>query len=101
MTWKYRIEVSHAGDPIPLRRVYLLGRDQRVRISRRSPVAALGEMIRHVHRLDPEDRSCLDRELAVLGAVLECVPTRELAYPRSYEALEEVRDAVLDDLRRT
>ena len=99
MTWKYRVDVSQVTQPVSLRRVYLLSRHDEVRIRERSPVTTLGEMIRHVHRLDPEDRSSLHRELATLSDVLERVPARELAYPRRYEALDTVRAAVLEDLR--
>jgi hypothetical protein len=97
MTWKYRVDLARAPQPATLKRVYLLRHADRVEIGAVSGLDAMGEIIRHVHRLDPEHRRSLDTEVANLTWMLARVAVRDLRYPRRYEVLPDVLQAVLHD----
>jgi hypothetical protein len=61
-------------------------------------VDAFRTLTRHLHRLDPTRRDCLAQEMAVLERVASEVPVATLAYPRRYEDLPAVRDAIRENL---
>ena len=94
-----RSEIPFHADAVPLSALYLLAEPRPrydVAIVRLSPAAALSAMIGHSFILDVEDRPRMkahfDR-LAQLAVQLTCY---SLDYPRRYESLPSVIDAIIE-----
>jgi hypothetical protein len=98
-TDKRRVELPWSGEPLPLRRMYLLERaDGRVVIERLGRASALGAILRHVNRLEGLDRQRLAREIAFLEALVTVVPVATLTYRRDFAELPAVHEAIFADL---
>ncbi len=69
-----------------------------VAIERLGRASAVGEILRHVNRLEGLDRERLVRELSFLEALVTIVPVARLAYRRDFAELPAVREAILADL---
>ena len=61
-----------------------------------TPARAVSLLLAQCFRLDPTDAASTKRTFERCADVVERVPVVELAYPRDYERLPEVRDAVLE-----
>jgi hypothetical protein len=61
-----------------------------------TPARAVSLLVAQCFRLDPTDAAATKRTFDRCVDVVERVPVVELAYPREYERLPEVRDAVLE-----
>jgi hypothetical protein len=101
-TDKRRVDLPRSGEPLPLRRLYLLeAGDGPVAIERLGRAAAVGAVLRHLYRLDGLDRERLSRELSFLDALVTVVPVATLAYRRDFAELPAVRAAILADVGAT
>lgn len=98
MTWKSRLPLPAAIAEVPLRRIFILARSEVVAIEPMSRAAAVAELAKQVHRLDPQRRAALLGEFQFLADVAERVPVSWLAYPHDFTRLGELRGAVLADL---
>jgi hypothetical protein len=82
----------------PLSCLYVLGTSagetRTERLSLRDGLLALAE---HLHRIDPFDSDLLAKEMSFLEAIVRQVPVRKLLYPRQFERIAEVADAILRD----
>jgi hypothetical protein len=98
-TIKRRVGLATPPEPIRLCRMYLLASgESATSINRLRKIDAFRALTGHLHRLDPTRRDCLEREMVVLERVANEVPVATLAYPRRYEDLPAVREAILADL---
>lgn len=96
---KRRIDVPAADQALPLTRLYALEPSEDVaRVTRLRPRDALGTLATHLFRVDPEDASRLPGELDLLARLTERVRVARLHVPRRYDALDDVRKAIADDL---
>lgn len=93
--WRSAREPSHERQP--LRALYVLDRGE-LGITPLSQRDAIVELARHLYRVDPTDRARLLRELDRLAELTRLVPVRRLRYPRRFDALPAVVDAILADL---
>lgn len=71
------------------------GSSQEITFSPVPAARAVSLLIGQCFRLDPTDAEATKRTFERCASVVECVPVVELAYPRDYDRLPEVRDAVL------
>jgi hypothetical protein len=93
----YRFPEGFRPDPLPLRRLYLLGKGPEVRIEPVPLGEALVGVIRHAYlsgHLPPGESAVLFRSVEGL---LRRVPVRRLVYPRRMEELANVLRAVERD----
>lgn len=85
-------------DEVPLGCLYVLSASESEvsteRLSLRDGLLALAE---HLHRIDPFDSALLAKEMSFLEAIVRQVPVRKLLYPRQFERIAEVADAILRD----
>jgi hypothetical protein len=95
---------SHA-QVAPLSAIYVVTaprkvhRKQRIAISSLTPLQALMNVVSFTHNdgLTGSDR--LTRQLEAARRLIESVTIRSLSYPRILASLDEVKDAVLEDLK--
>ena len=66
-----------------------------VRFSALPPARAVSLLLAQCFRLDPTDAEATKRTFEGCADVVERVPVVELSYPRDYDRLPEVREAVL------
>jgi hypothetical protein len=98
---KRRVPVPVPDRALPLARVYLLepvaaGGDARA--VRLTPRDAMSRLAACLFRIDPDDRSLLEREFDVLGRIAGQVAVARLLVPRRFDALAAVRAAIAADL---
>ena len=92
--------------PVPLEAVYLLAapressRRHDLAIETLSPRQAFTALVSGAFNRALTGRQRLTRQFALMARVTDLVPVRKLVYPRALDRVEEVRDAVLDDLVR-
>lgn len=88
-----------ADAPLPLKRVYVLGdgREEGVALVPLSPADAVLGWASNGFILDIKDRERLAANLRWAARMVASIPARRLEYPRRYERLDEVLDAVLAD----
>jgi hypothetical protein len=92
-------------DPVPLRAVYVLAppiyasRRRTVAIEPLPPRAAFLRLLDGAFNRRVPGRARLRRQFDCLSRLAERVPVKQLTYPRVIERLDEVRDAILSDLR--
>ena len=92
--------LPHCNRPMPLSRVYLLGEgdtDAPV-ISAVPPSRQLIGWTANAFVLDLKNPEVLKRNLAAAARLVREVPMRRLDYPRRYDVLDDVVDAVLADV---
>ena len=96
---KRRIDVRAADLPLPLTRFYTLEPGApRARVTSLRPRDALARLATHLFRVDPEDYRRLPAELDLLDRMAARVTVKRLEVPRSYDALDEVRAVIAEDL---
>jgi hypothetical protein len=89
----------------PLKRVYTItnlfeSKDKNdIIIERLSPLKSLMELIKYTFKLDITDHNMLKRQLDFLKKVVSTVPVRRLTFPRDFNLLPAVREAILTDLQ--
>lgn len=90
----------HCDRPLPLARVYLLGEGgvDAPRIQMVSPSQQLIGWAANAFVLDLKNPDVLRRNLVAGARLVQEVPMRRLDYPRRYDALDSVVDAVLADV---
>lgn len=83
---------------VPLRAIYLLGPGESdgVAIERLKPAAALSELIKHSFILDVDDRARLRTHFDRISSLAEIAACFAFDYPRRYEELPQVMNAILD-----
>ncbi|MBA3056245.1 MAG: hypothetical protein FP826_15280 [Sphingomonadales bacterium] len=95
-------EIPFQIDPVPLSAIYILrepaGRED-VAIAPLSPAAALSELIGHSFMLDVEDRPRVRAHFNRLAELAVRADCHTLDYPRRYEALPSVIDAIISHAR--
>lgn len=95
-------EIPFHDQPVPLSAIYFLrepaGRDD-VAITPLSPAAALSELIGHSFMLDVEDRPRVRAHFNRLAELAIRADCHTLDYPRRYEALPSVIDAIISHAR--
>ena len=86
-----------ASDPVPLRRIFVLGADHaaKLAIRRYSAPEALAVMLEHAFILDVEDAARLREHFLRIADLGQAVPCHSLDYPRDYNELPAVIDAIL------
>jgi hypothetical protein len=82
--------------PVPLRAIYLLGPGDSagVRFERVAARAALAELVNHSFFLDADDRARMARHFETVAQLAETIPVFALDYPRDYDSLPRVVEAV-------
>jgi hypothetical protein len=81
----------------PPRKVY---RKQRIAIGSLSPLQALLNVLSFTHNDQLTSGDRLSRQFESARRLIESVPMRSLAYPRILAALNQVKDAVLEDFEK-
>ena len=88
------------ADPTVVTAICVLATDDHDRheiaLSPVTPARAVSLLLAQCFRLDPTDAASTKRTFERCADVVERVPVVELAYPRDYARLPEVRDAVLE-----
>ena len=74
-------------------------RKQKIAISSLTPLQALMNVISFTHNDGLANSDRLSRQLDAAQRLIKSVPIRSLAYPRILASLDEVKDAVLEDLK--
>lgn len=94
-------EIAHCNTPLPLRAMYFLGEGdtEAVTIETVSGRDAMIELVRHSFLLDIEEREMLMHHFAQLTELARLPMFFRLDYPRRYEMLSQVRDAILRHAR--
>ncbi|MEP7222664.1 MAG: hypothetical protein ABI673_08365 [Novosphingobium sp.] len=89
--------VPFQHEAIPLRALYLLRDDgaDTVRIDRLPPSAALAAFLQHAFVLDVEDRARVRAHFDQMAGLAEAAACFTLDYPRRYDDLPAVRQAIL------
>lgn len=64
-----------------------------------SPRESFMALIQHAFRLDITDRDMLQRQFHFLKRVASCVSVRRLIFPKDFDLLPAVREAILTDLQ--
>jgi hypothetical protein len=109
-TNKYQVEIetkkeSFSTDPQLLKRIYNLfdtseiGGKTDIVIERLSPRESFMTLVRAAFRLDITDRNMLTRQFHFLKRVASCVSVCRLIFPRNFNLLPAVREAILNDLK--
>ena len=90
-------EILFCNEPRPLRRIYSLGSGAagEVTISRVRPAAALMDLVRNSFLLDIGEQEMLARHFDEISRLAALPIHFELDYPRRYEILSRVREAVV------
>jgi hypothetical protein len=88
--------LPHCGQSLPLRVLFILGpgESDSPRIQPISQSAAIGQLLQQSFILDVEDRVRLRGHFQRLGDLARSVPCFELDYPRSFDQLGHVIEAV-------
>lgn len=91
-------ELAHCAEARPLRLVCFLGdgTSTELRVRRMSPSDVLVEWCRNSFLLDPLERPMLASHFDRLAALANRLPCYRLDYPRRFEALGAVRQAVVE-----
>lgn len=94
-------QVRFCDQPRPLRRVYFLGDGsaETVTFERLRPAEALVEWVKHSFLLDIEDRPRLASHFEQVASLADLPIHYRLDYPRRYEALAQVRAAIVEHAR--
>jgi hypothetical protein len=98
-------DLAYSGEPLPLRRIYFLGPGDApsVTIQALKPAAALIALTRQCFILDVDQQDALARHFDDLCRLSNLPVHFDLDYPRRYEDLSRVREAILrhanEDLR--
>jgi len=93
------------GHVAPLAAIYVVTaprkvhRRQQIVIGSLSPLQALINVVRFTHNDELTNPDRLSRQLDAAQRLIASVPIRSLAYPRILASLDEVKDAVLKDLK--
>ena len=109
-TDKRRVEIekrleTHCTEPQPLRRLYSIAepieaeRKTDIIIEHLSPRESFMALVRCVFRLDITDNNMLTRQFHFLERVVSQVSVRRLIFPRNFNLLPAVREAILNDLK--
>lgn len=90
--------VPHCTEPAPLKAIYFLGdgTEDNVAIKVVSPRNAMIELVKHSFLLDIEERAMLNHHFSQLTDLVSKVKCFSLDYPRRYEELPRVREAVIE-----
>ena len=90
-------QVRFCDEPRPLRRAYFLGDGsaETVTFERLRPAEALVEWVKHSFLLDIEERPRLASHFEQVAGLAELPIQYRLDYPRRYDALAQVRAAIL------
>jgi hypothetical protein len=91
---KWRVQRRVARGPCRVAAIFSLSSDSALRLVRQRPRDVVAELARHLFRIDPSDRTALMGELAMLESIAARVPLYALHYPRRYDALADVREAL-------
>lgn len=91
-------ELAHCNEPRPLRRVYFLGDGSAEQIIIRGlePSEALIGLVKHSFLMDLDQRDVLARHFDQLTRMVAAPIFFHLDYPRRYEALADVRRAIIE-----
>jgi hypothetical protein len=90
-------QVPFQPSAIPLRAIYVLldGSSDTVRIERLKPAAALSAFLQHAFVIDVEDRPRVKAHFNQMARLAEVAPCFTLDYPRCYDDLPGVMQAIL------
>lgn len=89
----------------PLNRIYLIagpsevGKDRHIIIEPLTHRDSFMALVKSTFRLDITDRTMLKRQFQFLERVVSCVSVRRLIFPRDFNLLPAVREAILKDLQ--
>jgi hypothetical protein len=87
--------------PVPLKALYVLATStgsERIKITDISNAKALLALIKNSFNAALNDSARLERQFQWATEIVSSIPVRRISYPRSFEALPAVRDAILTDL---
>jgi hypothetical protein len=89
--------IPFCDEPRPLRRMYFLGDGsaEEATFQPMTPSEALMELVKHSFLLDIEDPSTLSRHFDQLTRLVSRPIFFRLDYPRRYEDLDRVREAII------
>lgn len=89
--------LPHGGEPRPLRAFYFLGEceSRSTSIEPARPAEALLHLVRNSFLLDIEEREMLTRHFDELSRIAVAPVHFQLEFPRRYDVLPEVREAVM------
>jgi len=94
-------ELVFADRSVPLRNIYLLSpldeKADSVSILPMNLRDAYLELLTHTYRLDVTDRNRIKEECDLVARLIEAVNPRRLSFPREFDFLPKVRQALLSD----
>jgi len=92
---------SDDARPLPIRAIFVLAEpagDGRIGLDRLTEKKACMAFIANSFALDPSDTARASDRLAISSSLARLIPTLEIAYPRDYARLPEVRSAILSEI---
>lgn len=92
---KIAVEISTGANTGALRAIYVLASGETISIRRKPPSQACMAIIANSFALDPADFGRGRTKLLAAASLVEEVAVFELSYPRRYDRLDAVRNAVL------
>lgn len=81
--------------PVPVRAIFVLGRDKPIAIRRLSVAQACMTIVENSFALDPSDRERARQRLERASQLAHAVPVHSLSYPRDFGYLPQVREAIM------
>ena len=109
-TDKVSVNLAHEGggiaeEPVPLARIYVLATSEpatedEIAVEPFTLSEAYVRLLDQTFRLDITDKERMRLEVSQLGDLVRAIPVRRLSYPRDYDALPRVRQAILRDLEQ-
>lgn len=89
--------LPHVATPLPLKAIYVLEREDvaEVSITEMKPAVALIGLVNHSFLLNIDDRAATARHFERVTDLARSLPIFRLDYPRCYDRLADVREAVI------
>lgn len=89
--------LPHVDKPLPLKAIYVLEREDvaEVSITEMKPAEALIGLVNHSFLLNIDDRAATARHFERVTDLARSLPIFRLDYPRRYDRLADVREAVI------
>ena len=91
--------IVHTSEPSPLQALMLLDgheEDGPVALHLLSPTDALMSLLAHAFLLDLRQPAQIERQFEQMATLVKQVPVYRMHYPRRYDRLAQVRDALLE-----
>lgn len=95
---------SHSSEPVELKTIYMLDRPRsdcsKVKISILNKRQALLSLIKNTFNPIVDASNRVKEQFIISSVMVERIPVKKLSYPRSFDALEDVRQSIFNDIEK-